>query len=86
VAYTYIILSKKLQTYYIGSTSDINKRLIRHNAGFEKYTKRGVPWILVYHEKFDSKSEATKREYEIKRKKSKRYIEQLIKDYKSIPI
>jgi putative endonuclease len=46
--------------------------------GWGKYTKRGIPWELVYCEKFKTKTEALKREREIKRKKSRKYIEGLI--------
>ena len=38
----------------------------------------GIPWKIVYKEKYNTKSEAMKREYEIKRKKSRKYIESLI--------
>ncbi|MCD6440450.1 MAG: GIY-YIG nuclease family protein, partial [Candidatus Marinimicrobia bacterium] len=53
-------------------------RLIHHNDGWTKSTKSGIPWILVYSEKFNSRSNAMKREKEIKRMKSQKYIESLI--------
>ncbi|MBS3944131.1 MAG: GIY-YIG nuclease family protein, partial [Melioribacter sp.] len=59
-------------------THNLDKRLERHNSGWGKYSSAGIPWELVYYEKFLSKSEALKRENEIKRKKSKKYIENLI--------
>ncbi len=76
--YTYIIYSKTLDKYYIGSTENIEDRLVRHNRGSSKYTSKAKDWILVYSEKFDTKSAAIKREYEIKRQKSRKYIESLI--------
>jgi putative endonuclease len=45
--------------------------------GWGRYTKRGIPWKIVYHEDFTTKSEALKREREIKKKNSKKYIEEL---------
>ena len=46
---------------------DIEKRIIKHNNGQgAKYTKIRRPVQLVYQEMFDTKSEALKREYEIK--------------------
>ena len=68
----------KIDKYYVGYTDDLEWRLERHNSGWGKYTKRGVPWELTYIESFQSKSEAIKREREIKRKKSRKYIEGLI--------
>jgi putative endonuclease len=37
-----------------------------------------MPWSLVYHEEFATRSKAMKRELEIKRRRSKKYIEKLI--------
>jgi putative endonuclease len=53
-------------------------RLLRHNSGRSKYTKFGIPWQLVYLEEFKNKTEAYRRELEIKKKKSRNYIERLI--------
>lgn len=41
-------------------------------------TSRGIPWKLVYSEEYSDKTSAIKREREIKRKKSRRYIEELV--------
>ncbi len=77
--FTYIIYSKSIDRYYVGYTHDLKLRLERHNSGWSRSTKSGMPWELVYQEKFETKSEAIKRENEIKRKKSRKYIEGLIK-------
>ena len=74
----YIIYSKKLDKYYTGSSDNPEKSLQQHNWKRSPSTKAGVPWELVYSEKFSTRSEAVKREYEIKRKKSRKYIEFLI--------
>ncbi len=76
--YIYILHSKNIDRFYVGVTENMDLRLIRHNAGWGKYTKRGIPWTVAYHEIFQSKTEALKREQIIKRKKSRKYIEQLI--------
>ena len=78
--YCYIIESKTLGKYYIGSCANIEKRLNYHNNGWSRYTKAGIPWILCYLERFDSKKEALQRERSIKLKKSKKYIESLIEN------
>ncbi len=78
--YVYILRSFKDGTYYVGSTQDLESRIKRHNQGRTKYTKPKRPWELVYHEKHPDRSGAMKREYAIKRKKSKDYIKSLIKD------
>lgn len=76
--FLYIIYSHKLDRYYVGYTDDLAWRIERHNSGWGRYTKTGIPWKLVYQEEFETKSEAIKREREIKKKKSRKYIENLI--------
>jgi putative endonuclease len=54
-------------SFYCGYTTDIEKRVINHNKGIgSKYTKRRRPVRLIYFEELSTKSEALKREYEIK--------------------
>ena len=77
--FVYILESLKNGTYYIGSTQDIEERLKRHNQGRSKYTKTGMPWKLVYTEKFPDRSSALKRENLIKRRKKRDYIEKLVR-------
>ena len=74
----YILFSQKLNKYYVGSTSDLNRRLSEHNRGKEKFTKTGLPWQLVYFETCELLADARKREKEIKNRKSRTYIENLI--------
>lgn len=76
--YTYILYSKSFDRYYIGQCEDIDARLHRHNNRGVPSTKPYVPWDLVYIETFGSRSEAIKRELEIKSKKNRKYIEWLI--------
>ncbi len=66
--YTYILKCND-DTFYIGSTNDLEKRLHAHNntkAGAH-YTKIRRPVALVYHEKFGTNNEARKRENELKK-------------------
>ncbi|MBS1947712.1 MAG: GIY-YIG nuclease family protein [Bacteroidetes bacterium] len=79
--FAYILFSKKLNKYYIGSTKDISLRIKRHNNSTEKFTSTGVPWELKYFERFSTLSEARKRETEIKKKKSRAYIEALVNSW-----
>ncbi|SCT34408.1 GIY-YIG nuclease family protein [Staphylococcus caeli] len=64
--YIYIVKCKD-GSLYTGYAKDVNKRISKHNSGHgAKYTKIRRPVQLVYQEVFDTKSEALKREYEIK--------------------
>lgn len=52
---------------YTGYTNDVTARVEKHNSGKgAKYTKTRRPVKLVYQETFETKSEAMKREYQIK--------------------
>lgn len=65
--YTYILMCKD-GTYYTGWTNDLEKRIGDHNAGKgAKYTKPRLPVELAYYEIFETKEEAMRREYVIKR-------------------
>ena len=76
--YVYILYSEKLNKYYVGACTDLERRLWEHNTGHSKFTSIGIPWVLMFTEQFDSLPAAKKRELEIKRKKSRTYIERLI--------
>jgi putative endonuclease len=76
--YVYILFSSTLDRYYVGYSSDLISRLDEHNHGATRSTRPGRPWILVYSEKFAKKSSAIKRENQIKKMKSRKYIERLI--------
>ena len=76
--FTYILYSDKLDKYYVGSTNELLRRLEDHNRGKTPFAKLGMPWALKYQEAFESRSEAVGRELEIKKKKSRKYIEMLL--------
>lgn len=63
----------------MGQCEDITSRLARHNRGGVPSTKSYKPWLLIYTEKFPTRSLAVRRESEIKGMKSRKYIEELIK-------
>ena len=77
--FVYILQSEKDGSYYIGHTSNLEERLKRHNEGRSVYTRGRLPWKLVYHEILNSKREAAKREQEIKSRKNREYILQLVR-------
>lgn len=54
-------------SFYTGYTTDVERRVREHDAGDgAKYTRGRTPVELVHVERFDSKSAAMSREYEIK--------------------
>ncbi len=76
--FIYIIYSKEADKYYVGQTENIEDRLISHRSGISKYTSIADDWLLAYSETLKTRKEAISREIEIKKKKSRKYIEWLI--------
>ena len=77
--FVYILKSTFDGSYYVGPTVDIKERLNRHNQGRSTFTKSKRPWCLIYQEKHPNRSSAMKRESQIKNRKSRAYIETLIR-------
>ena len=61
MSHVYIIRS--IEGYiYVGSTTDLEKRLYQHKNHLAGWTKRGSGWELIYQEEFQTYPEARKRE------------------------
>ena len=65
--YVYLLKSQKDQKYYIGQTSDPERRLGEHNDGKVFSTKGRRPFDLIGTETYQSQSEARWREYQLKK-------------------
>jgi putative endonuclease len=78
----YILKSLKDGTYYVGSTQSLSSRLERHDQGRARYTRNKIPWQLVYHEEHSDRSSAVAREREIKKRRSRGYIESLVRTFR----
>ena len=76
--FVYILRSERSGRFYVGSTHDVRLRLQHHNDGWSPSTKPYRPWVVAYVEEFSAKPEALQRERQIKRMKSRTYIERLI--------
>lgn len=65
--YYLYILKCSDNSYYTGITNNLEKRFDMHNKGTgSKYVRARLPFIHVYTEKFEDRSIAQKREYEVK--------------------
>tara|TARA_Y100001958_G_C20702588_1_gene207914 strand:- start:255 stop:506 length:252 start_codon:yes stop_codon:yes gene_type:complete len=79
--FVYLIVSnlkKNKKISYVGYTNNLKKRLVLHNTGKGAKFTRGKKWKLVYYEKYDSKSTAMKKEFELKKNyKLRRQIKEI---------
>lgn len=80
MAFVYILQSEVNNRFYIGSTNNLNERLIEHTIGESKYTRNLRPFKLVFSQEYNTLEEARKIEYKLKSFKSKKIIERIIND------
>jgi len=74
-AYTYILQSRKNDSLYKGSCDDLVIRIKRHNAGLDTYTKKFIPWDLVWYTRKNNRAEARALERKLKNLSILRTIE-----------
>ncbi len=76
--YVYILESLKNGRHYVGSTSNLLRRLSEHNEGKVKSTQSFTPWKIIYTEEYPTKRLALQRERKIKSYKGGNAFKQLI--------
>ena len=71
------VLENEAGRFYVGQTDDLERRLAEHHdvgPTQGKYTLKNGPWTLVWSEGHTSRGSAMRRERQIKRMKSARWI------------
>jgi len=57
--YVYILQSVDFpENFYIGFTTDLQKRFHDHNSGYSSHTKKFMPWRLKNYIAFDDEQKA----------------------------
>ena len=69
--FAYLLKSVSIGTKktYAGYSTDVEKRLIKHNSNIGAKSTKGYKWKIVYQKKFKTKSEAMSYEYKLKKDK-----------------
>ncbi len=71
----YILYSPSFDKIYIGYTSDMENRLVSHNEMATKgYTIKYRPWKVAYTEEVSLKTDAIKREKQLKSAQGRKFI------------
>ena len=78
MACLYILQSQANRRFYIGSTTDLERRLAEHARGQTPSTRGRGPWQLVYQEEFPSLRLARQREQQLKAWKSHAAVAELV--------
>jgi len=83
--YTYILQSLKDNSFYIGYTSNLRKRLGKHNSGTNLATKTHIPYRLIFYEAFLNRIDAKNREEYLKGGYGRRTIKTLLRRFLKNP-
>jgi len=79
--YVYVLRSEKDKNLYIGYTTDLAKRVNKHNAKQNFSTKSRTPFKLIYAEATLNKEDAQRREHYFKTSQGRRFIALRLKRY-----
>ena len=75
----YVLHSASFNKIYVGYSSDLEGRMKSHNfLGKKGYTVKYRPWTLVHTEQYSTKTEAIKREKQLKSARGRKFIWELI--------
>ena len=80
--YLYIIYSSQIDKFYIGSSHNLEERILKHNNHVYEnaYTKAANDWEYMLNLKCNNKAEAQFLERFIKKMKSKVFIKKVIQN------
>jgi len=81
--YFYVLQSETTGRFYTGHTENLSKRIFEHNNQRTPSTKNQGPWVLFHSEEYPTRPDAARREREVKRMKSRGYIEALARASRS---
>lgn len=65
--YLYVLKSLKDGNLYLGSTNNLQRRLLEHNSGRSQSTKNRRPFELRYYEAYFEEESVRKRETSLKK-------------------
>mgnify|MGYP001573540390 CR=1 FL=1 len=78
--YVYVLRSDRDEKFYIGSTSDLRKRISTHSAGGVPSTRQRRPLKLVFYEAYLAKIDAIRREQYFKTSPGKKTLGLMLRD------
>ena len=84
--YVYLLENISNSSWYIGYTTDLNKRVKDHNEGKGgKTTRQGKIWKLIYFEGYRNEKDALGRERFLKSGSGRRFLKNQMKFYFNLP-
>ena len=77
----YVLQSEVNDSFYVGYTGNVKRRLEEHNFGLNQSTKSKQPWRLIFFEAYLSKKDAERREKYLKTSQGMRLLKRMLKEY-----
>ena len=74
----YVLKSEIARKSYVGITDNLQRRIEQHNSGNSFYSRRYMPWKVVYTEKVEDRKVASKREKYFKTAAGRRYLKRFV--------
>ena len=81
--FVYILHSPVFDKYYIGQTKDLHTRLNHHNSGLDTFTKKYIPWSILFYVTKETRTEAIILERKLKNLSRQRLQEFIMKNSKN---
>ena len=79
--HVYIIYSSSFKKFYIGYTTDLKARILKHNSGGSKFTRKNRPWVLAHYQAFLEKQDAIDEEIFLKTGQGRERRKYLLKSF-----
>jgi len=72
--FVYVLYSKESQKTYVGITNNVERRLNQHNYGYHLYTRRYLPWKVIYTEEYNDRKTARSKEKYLKSAAGRKWL------------
>lgn len=78
--YVYVLNSISSNSFYVGFTRDLQRRLAEHNNGLNFSTKAYRPWSLVYYEAHTNEEDTKRREKYLKTSAGSQALNKMLRE------
>ncbi len=78
--YVYVLHSTTADSFYVGFTHDLKKRVAEHKKGLNFSTKTRGPWELIYYEAHREEADGRRREKYLKTTAGDRALHNMLRE------